>query len=118
MNGCDQEVAALLRAEEALDEELDATVRVDAKGIVAASVRRKSSRRLPMPPMWAAAAVAASVTTALLLILPGRQEPRPEATWQPPAVASRTPVVSAPHHNVAVIQTGDPDITVFWFYKE
>ena len=133
----DSSVAPLLRAEvaelngtilagyEALDEGLDATVRVDAKRIVAAGRdragtggSRKSRWHLPVPPVWAAASAGtASIAAALLVFFGGEQEPPPEQVLPPPLVSS-APVVSAPHHNVAVIQTGDPDITVFWFYKE
>lgn len=120
---CRARARTILARYEALGEVLDAPVVVDAKGIVAAGRHRsdtgvrKSPWRLPMPPMWAAAAAAASIAAALVLSLPVQQEPPPGEAWLP-APAPSVPVVSAPHHNVAVIQTDNPDITVFWFYKE
>ena len=123
---CGALARSILSGNEALDDTLEAAVRVQERSIVAlgraraaARARPRSRWRLPMPPNWATAtAAAASIAAALALVLPTPQAQRPERVWQPPATVAAAAVVSAPHHNVAVIQTGDPDITVFWFYKE
>ena len=109
---------------EALDEELDATVRVDAKRIVAAG-RERSGRTLrpwrwpAMVPAWAAAGVGVAAVGAALLFGISRQ-PAVELAydWQPPPPAPSQPVVTAPNHNVAVIHTDNPDITIFWFWSD
>lgn len=123
---CGALARSILSGYETLDDTLDAAVRVQERSIVAlgraradAGVRNRSWWRLPMPPVWAAGtATAASIAAALAFVLPAWLDPPVEQVWQPPASAASAPVVSAPHHNVAVIDTGDPDITVFWFYKE
>jgi len=126
---CGTLAESILAGYGALDDTLEPAVEVNAPRIVAlgraradAGVRRRSRWRLPMPfpsaPWAAATATAASIAAALALVLPQPPGPRPEPDWQPPAAAVSAPVVRAPHHNVAVIQTDDPDITVFWFYKE
>ncbi|MCY3812910.1 MAG: hypothetical protein OXH15_14030 [Gammaproteobacteria bacterium] len=117
---------SILTGYEALDDTLEAAVSVRTQSIVAlggaradAGVRHRLRWRLPTPPVWAAAtATTASIAAALALMLPTPQGPRLGPVWQPPASMTSAPVVSAPRHNVAVIQTDDPDITVFWFYKE
>lgn len=109
-----------------LDDTLEAAVRVQERSIVglgraraAGGVRSRFRWALPIPPVWATAtATAASIAAALALVLPAPQDPRLDPAWQPPDAAASVPIVSAPQHNVAVIQTDDPDITVFWFYKE
>lgn len=122
---CGALARSILSRYKALDHEMDAALQLNAPRIVALGrartdgVGQRSWWRLPMPPTWAAAtATAASIAAALALVLPEPQGPRLEPVWQPRATAASTPVVIAPHHNVAVIQTDDPDITVFWFYKE
>ena len=122
---CGALARSILSGYTALDHEIDAAVQLNAPRIVALgrartdADRHRSGWRLPMPPTWAAAtATAASIAAALALVLPEARGPRLEPAWQPPATAVSAPVVIAPHHNVAVIQTDDPDITVFWFYKE
>lgn len=123
---CGALARSILAGYAALDDTLEPAVELNAPRIVAlgraradARVRRRSKWRLPMPPMWAAAtAAAASIAAVLALVLPEPRGPGLEPVWQPPATVASAPVVSAPHHNVAVIQTDDPDITVFWFYKE
>ena len=123
---CGALARSIVSGYEALDDTLEAAVRVQGRSIVALGRARadpggrdRSRWRLPMPPAWATGtAAAASIAAALALVLPDPQGLRPEPVWQPPDTAANVPVVSAPHHNVAVIQTDDPDITVFWFYKE
>lgn len=123
---CGALARSVLSGYEALDDTLEAAVELHAPRVVAlgrarggAGVRRRARWRLPMPGTWAVAtATAASIAAALALVLPAPHGSRLEQVWQPPATVARAPVVSAPHHNVAVIQTDDPDITVFWFYKE
>ena len=123
---CGALARTILAGYETLNDTLEPAVELNAAEIVAlgraradAGVRRRFRWRLPMPPMWAATtAAAASIATALALVLPEPRGSGLEPVWQPPATVTRAPVVSAPHHNVAVIQTDDPDITVFWFYKE
>ncbi len=123
---CSALARSILAGYETLNDTLEPAVELNAPRIVAlgraradAGVRRWSRWRLSMPPTWATAtAAAASIAAILALVLPQPQDPLLEPVWQPPATVARTPVVSAPHHNVAVIQTDDPDITVFWFYKE
>lgn len=123
---CSALARSILAGYETLNDTLEPAVELNAPRIVSlgraradAGVRRLSWWRLPMPPAWAAAtAVAASIVAVLALVLPEPRGPGLEAAWQPPATVASAPVVSAPHHNVAVIQTDDPDITVFWFYKE
>ena len=123
---CGALAQSILAGYGALDDTLEPAVEANALRIVAlgraragAGVRRRSWWRLPSPSPWATAtATAASIAAALALVLPQPQGPRPEPDGQPPAIAVSAPVVRAPHHNVAVIQTDDPDITVFWFYKE
>ncbi|MCY4015170.1 MAG: hypothetical protein OXG82_20960 [Gammaproteobacteria bacterium] len=122
---CGALARSILAGYEALNGTLEPAVDLNVRRIVSfgraradGRVRHRSRWRLPMPPTWAAAtATAASIAAALALVLPERG-PRLKPVWQPPATVSSAPVVSAPHHNVAVIQTDDPDITVFWFYKE
>ena len=121
---CGALARSILAGYETLNATLEPAIELSVPRIVAlgqaradAGVRRPSRWRLPMPPTWAAAtAAAASIAAALALVLPDPRDPRLEP--QPPATVASAPVVSAPHHNVAVIQTDDPDITVFWFYKE
>ena len=123
---CGALARSILAGYETLNDTLEPAVELNAPRIVAlgraradAGVRHRSRWRLPMRPTWAAAtAVAASIAAVLALVLPDPRGPRLEPAWQPPATVARAPVVSAPYHNVAVIQTDDPDITVFWFYKE
>ena len=123
---CGALAQSILAGYETLDDTLEPAVQLNAQCIVAlgraradAGVRRRSRWRLPLPPAWAAAtAAAASIAAILALVLPAPRGPQLEPVWQPPATVASAPVVSAPHHNVAVIQTDDPDITVFWFYKE
>lgn len=123
---CGALAGSILAGYETLNDTLEPTVQLNAQRIIAlgraradTGVRRRSKRRLPMRPTWAAAtAAAASIAAVLALVLPEPQGPQLEPVWQPPAPVASAPVVSAPHHNVAVIQTDDPDITVFWFYKE
>lgn len=123
---CGALARSILSGYDALDDTLDVPVRVESRSIVAlgraradASVRSRSWWRLPMPPVWAAGtAAAASIAAALALVLPAPLDPQLVPVWQAPGIVTSTPVVSAPQHNVAVIRTDDPDITVFWFYKE
>ena len=123
---CGALARSILSGYEALDDTLEAAVRVQERWIVALGqtraargVRHRSRWALPIPPVWAAATVAAaSIAAALALVLPAPLDPPLEQVWLPPASAASVPVVSAAQHNVAVIQTDDPDITVFWFYKE
>ena len=121
---CGALARSILAGYETLNDALEPGVELNAPRIVAlgrarAGVRRRSTWRWPMPPAWAAAtAAAAAIAAALALVLPAPRGPQLEPVWQPPATVASAPVVSAPHHNVAVIQTDDPDITVFWFYKE
>lgn len=124
---CGALAQAILSGHGALDDSLGTALHVDAHRIIAlgrarrdASVRPWSGWRLRVAlPTWVAAtAGAASVAVALLLVLPGQE--RPARVWEPPPAppVASAPFVDAPHHNVAVIETGNPDITVFWFYKE
>ena len=123
---CGALARSILAGYETLNDTLEPAVELNAPRIVAlgrsraeAGVRRTSRWRFAMPPTWAAAtAAAASIAAVLALVLPEPRGPGLEPVWQPPATVASAPVVSAPHHNVAVIQTDDPDITVFWFYKE
>ena len=123
---CGALARSILSGYEALDETLDPAVGVQGRSIVAlgraraaGGDRHRPRWALPMPPVWAAAtAAAASIAAALALVLPAPLDPRLEPVWQTPISMASAPVVSAPQHNVAVIQTGDPNITVFWFYKE
>ena len=123
---CGTLARSILSGNEVLDDTLEMAVDLDAPRILAlgraradAGIRRPARWRLPMPPAWAAAtATAASIAAALALVLPEPVAPRPEPVWPPTARVAKAPVVIAPHHNVAVIRTDDPDITVFWFYKE
>ena len=121
---CGALARSILSGYEALKDTLEVAVGVQGRSIVAlgrapaaGGVRHRSRWRLPVPPVWATAtAAAASIAAALALVLQDPHGPRLDAVWQPPPAS--VPVVSAPQHNIAVIQTGDPDITVFWFYKE
>ena len=122
---CGTVARSILSGYEALDDTLEAAVRVQEPSIVAlgraraADARPRTRWRLPTPPAWAAAtAAAASIAAVMALLLPAPPKPQLEQVWQPPAITASAPVVSAPHHNIAVIQTDDPDITVFWFYQE
>lgn len=69
---------------------------------------------------WTAVALAACA--AALLFLQREEGPRPGASGPvapvPTAVAANPPptVESAPGHNVAVIPTDNPNITVVWYY--
>ena len=121
---CGALARSILAGYETLNDALEPGVELSAPRIVAlgraradAGVRRRPWWRLSMPPTWAAAtATAASIAAVLALVLPEQQDPRLDPVWQPPAIAASAPVVSAPHHNVAVIQTDDPDITIIWLY--
>lgn len=123
---CGALAQSILSGYEALDDTLDAPVRVQERSIVAlgraraaGGVRHRFRWASPIPPLWAVAtAAAASIATALALVLQVPPGPQLKQVWEPPATAASVPVVSAPQHNIAVIQTDDPDITVFWFYKE
>lgn len=123
---CGALARSILSGYEGLDDTLDPAVDVRERSIVALGraraargVRHRSRWALPIPPVWTAAtAAAASIAAALALVLPAPLDPPLEQVWQPPVTSASAPVVSAPQHNVAVIPTDDPDITVFWFYKE
>ena len=123
---CGALARSILSGYETLDDTLAATVGVQGRSIVALGLARANADgrdpswwRLPMPPVWAAAtAAAASLAAVVALVLPAPLHRPLEQVWQPSATSASAPVVSAPQHNVAVIQTDDPDITVFWFYKE
>jgi len=121
---CGALARSILSGYETLDDTLDPAVDVQGRSIVAlgrALAARGDRHRprwaLPMPPAWAAAtAAAASIAAALALVLPAPLDPALEPAWQPPTTWASPPVVSAPQHNVAVIQTGNPDITIIWLY--
>lgn len=80
---------------------------------------RAPARRRPNGPglrqwrRWAGMAAAAAIA-ALLLARPGNR-PLPGVELHPVAVAPAALDVP-PGHNLAVIQTDNPDITVLWFF--
>lgn len=125
---CQALARSILSGYEALDNVLGPPVSVDAKRVVARARARANARveprrgwRWPTPiRIWAAAGAGfATIATALLFALWGQQEPQPEQVWQRlHAPAASSPLVTATNHNVAVIQTGNPDITIFWYFKE
>lgn len=124
----------LLRRTEELDQVLDAgglapdvdAILAQATGaeaserVVAAEGRRSPRSRVRWR-RWAPLAVAASA--AALLILVRARSPGPQRSARvdrseamvAPSEAFPT-VQSAPGHNVAVIRTDDPDLTVVWYF--
>ena len=62
---------------------------------------------------WIAIGAAASIAALLFLTRP---ETRPSGAAFTPSEAAHAMVDAPVGHNVAVIQTDNPDITVLWFF--
>ena len=123
---CAAAARRILAANDALREVLDVPNPVDANAVLRMASIETVGRPLgrwtwfatPAPiRVVAATSMVVVIAVAIALKMHHQDNPLPSEPWTP--FAEEQPVlVDAPGHNVAVIPTTDPDITIFWFYKE
>ncbi|MYD98041.1 MAG: hypothetical protein F4X98_11755 [Gammaproteobacteria bacterium] len=124
---CTTAARAMLAANDGFREVLEFPGRVDVDAVLrkahTATTRSRPGRRawftVPAPARVVAATslVAAFAVAVALKMHNQADKPLPNKQWTP--LAEEQPVlVDAPGYNVAVIPTTNPDITIFWFFKE
>lgn len=118
---------AMLAANDGLREVLEFPGQVDADAVLrkahTATTRSRPGWRawftVPAPArVVAATSLVAAIAVAVALKIHNQPDkPVPSEQWT--SVAEEQPVlVDAPGYNVAVIPTANPDMTIFWFFKE
>ena len=124
---CTTAARAMLAANDGFREVLEVPGRVDVDAVLrkahSDATRSRPGRRawftVPSPArVVAATSLAAAIAVAVALKMHHQPDkPVPSEQWTP--VAEEQPVlVDAPGYNVAVIPTANPDMTIFWFFKE
>lgn len=124
---CATAARAMLAANDGLREVLGVPGQVDADAVL----RKARADAMRSPPGWRAwftipaparVAAATSLVAAIAVAVVFKvhhQADKPLPSRQLTPVAEEQPVlVDAPGYNVAVIPTTNPDITIFWFFKE
>ena len=123
---CTASARRILAANDALREVLDVPNPANVNAVLR-KARIETARPSDRRPRFAIpASIRVVAATSMVVVIAAAIElkmhhqpdrPLPSKTWIP--VAEEQPVlVDAPGYNVAVIPTTDPDITIFWFYKE
>lgn len=124
---CAAAARAMLAANEGLREVLEVPGRVDVDAVLG-KARADAKRSPPGRRAWftvpaparvvAATSLVAAIAVAVALKMHHQADKSlPNEQWTP--VAEEQPLlVDAPGYNVAVIPTTDPNITIFWFFKE
>ncbi len=125
---CREAVAGILAATDALGGVMSHAASLDAKALVAQEGEAKASRsaRHSIALAWrkwgawpAAGAAAAAVAAVALYLATFTPEPvLMGEPWFPTDPPPRPLLAAAPGHDVVVIATDDPDITIVWLVEE
>lgn len=116
--GCREAATVLLEETALLDAALGATPPLDVDAVLRRAALDVASGAQPNTPVrtrgrWAAGTAVAAAAVAVLYL--GRATPPPAPGGA--AVGAAVPILeAAPAQDVAVLATGNPDITVLWFF--
>ncbi len=114
--GCAQEAERILQRTAELDHALSAHAGVlDADALIDAALAGVGTKPRQHRWSWVTGMAAAAALVGLLLVPRGGPTIE-QATSLDLPMAMLPTVEAAPGQNVAVIQTGNPDITVLWFF--
>ncbi|MDE0690941.1 MAG: hypothetical protein OXI55_01715 [Gammaproteobacteria bacterium] len=125
---CSEAVARILAATDALGGVMSHAPSLDAKAVVAREGEASASRSAwhwiaPAWRKWGAwpAAGAAAAAVAAVTLYFATRTPEPVLVgepWSPTDPPPRPLLAAAPGHDVVVIPTEDPDITIVWLVEE